>query len=49
MGPAVITWADLAAWCSLTQVSPAPWEANAIIRLGNVRAVVMSERAPGQE
>jgi hypothetical protein len=46
-GPAVVTWADLAAWCALTGVQLAPWEARALIALGAARASIVAEEKPG--
>lgn len=37
-----VTWEGLAAWCALTGIELAPWEANAMVRLGNVRAIAMT-------
>ncbi len=44
MGPSMIGWADLAAWCELTGEVIEPWEARLLIRLSAKRAAVLSEK-----
>lgn len=43
MGPAVITWEALAAWCGFMKVTLASWEARALIQLSLKRAEIESE------
>lgn len=45
-GPAVVTWNDLYCWRAQMGIDLAPWETRAIVRLGNLRAVVASEKTP---
>ena len=42
--PPVISWAHLDAWCRLRGVALEPWEALALVQLGVIRAVVLSEK-----
>jgi len=42
-GPPVITWQGLSAWCKMTGAQLAPWEARLLIRLGSLRARILSE------
>jgi hypothetical protein len=42
-GPAVVTWETLRAWCALMRVTLRPWEALALVRLGEVRARVIGD------
>jgi hypothetical protein len=46
-GPATVTWEGLAAWCALTGETPEPWEARTLVRLGVLRANILSEEKPG--
>jgi hypothetical protein len=43
MGPAILSWEALTAWCRQMRVELHPWEARALVRLGHVHAVVQSE------
>lgn len=43
MGPAVITWEGLKAWCELRVTPLTRWESLALVRLGQLRALVRSE------
>ncbi len=47
MGPAMIGWGDLSAWCELTGEVIEPWEARLLIRLSALRASVLSEKPSG--
>lgn len=38
-----VTWEGIAAWCELMDIALAPWEARAMVRLGNVRAAALSK------
>lgn len=38
-----ITWEGLTAWCALMRIVLEPWEAQALVRLGALRASVLSE------
>lgn len=44
MGPALLTWEALSAWCWLTGTTFEPWEARCLVRLGLARANIESER-----
>jgi hypothetical protein len=44
MGVATVTWEGLAAWCELTGIELKPWEARAMVRLGNVRANALTPK-----
>lgn len=49
MGPQVVTWEGLQAWCALSGNDLEPWEAFVMIRLGHLRATVSSEKPkPGE-
>lgn len=48
MGPPLVTWEGLAAWCGLTGIELEPWEALALTRIGHARAVILSESKPQQ-
>jgi len=43
MSPAVVTWEGLRAWAAFTRTELQPWEALALVQLGNLRARVISE------
>lgn len=43
MGPATITWTDLAAWGDLTGEAQEPWECRLLMRLSVLRAEIASE------
>ncbi len=45
MGPALVTWEGLHAWCELMGHELEHWEALALVRLGHLRAVIESENA----
>lgn len=49
MGPAQITWRDVAAWTWLTGNVLEPWEARCLVQLGLVRASVVSETLQRQQ
>jgi len=38
-----VTWEGLAAWCELMDIALLPWEAQTMVRLGNVRAAELSK------
>jgi hypothetical protein len=40
-----VSWEGLAAWCSLMDVALLPWEASALVQLGNVRANAMTPKS----
>lgn len=44
-----VTWEGLAAWCELMDVALVPWEARAMVRLGNVRAAALSKSTQATE
>lgn len=44
MGPPLVTWESLAAWCALTGNVLEPWHAKCLVRLGIARANIESER-----
>lgn len=55
-GPSIVTWTGLQAWAALTGRQPEPWECEALVRLGILRANILGEetdagrdqgRAPG--
>ena len=46
MGPALVTWEGLRAWCELMRITLEPWESLALVRLGQCRARVDSEKKP---
>lgn len=49
MGPPVVTWEALQAWQALMGIGPIePWEAETLVRLGLLRAVVQSEKAEAE-
>lgn len=48
MAPPVVTWEGLAAWASLMGVVLDPWEALAMVRLGRLRARILSEKAEAE-
>jgi hypothetical protein len=39
-----VTWEGLAAWCYLMDIVLLPWEARAIVTLGNVRANALTPK-----
>lgn len=43
MGPAVVTWEAMMAWCGFTGIALEPWEARTLVILGQRRAVIQSE------
>lgn len=45
MAPPQIAWTELDAWCRHTRTDLDPWEAEAIVQLGALRAGVMAEKA----
>ena len=49
MAVPTVTWQGLAAWCELTDVALAPWEARTMVRLGNVRFVALSSKSSKPE
>ncbi|QUS39557.1 hypothetical protein RPMA_12455 [Tardiphaga alba] len=46
MAPPVVTWEGLAAWRMQMGIELEPWEARTIVRLGYLRAAVLSEEKP---
>ena len=42
-GPALLSWETLRAWAAFMRVELRPWEALALVRLGNLRARVIAE------
>lgn len=44
-----VTWEGLSAWCALMDIALAPWEASAMVRLGNVRVVAMTPKTTTKE
>jgi hypothetical protein len=46
MGPALVTWESLNAWCSQMDIELKPREARAMVRLGHLRAIAQSEKKP---
>lgn len=45
MSVPVVTWESLMAWCSLRHVLLERWESMALVRLGQTRVSVLSEKA----
>lgn len=45
MGPAVVTWEACAAWSELTGTRREPWEWDALVMLGQLRAAILAEAA----
>lgn len=43
-GPATVTWDGLSAWSRLVRVALEPWEARTMVRLGVLRANIISEK-----
>lgn len=43
MGVATVSWSNLKAWVDLTGNDLEPWEVSAMIRLGTLRASIISE------
>lgn len=43
MCPSPVAWTDLAAWSGLTGTELCPWEARALVALGDLRARVLAE------
>jgi hypothetical protein len=43
MAPPVVTWRDVEAFDAAADLDLAPWEKRALVRLGNLRAMVLSE------
>lgn len=41
MMPSIVTWEGLAAWCDLRGIVLEPWEARAMVQLGNMRAAAL--------
>lgn len=39
-----VSWEGLAAWCDLMDIALAPWEARAMVQLGNTRAAAMTPK-----
>lgn len=48
MGPLTVTWEAIAAWSSLMLVTLEPWEAQAMIRLGQARAAIQDEKTEAE-
>jgi len=46
MGPVLVTWEGLRAWCELMRIALEPWESLALVRIGQCRAMVDSEKKP---
>jgi hypothetical protein len=44
--PSVVTWEGLRAWSEMTGTQLDPWEAKLLVRLGALRARVLSEQSP---
>jgi hypothetical protein len=44
MGPSVLTWEGLAAWCGLMRMRLEPWEASSLVNLSLLRASIQSEK-----
>lgn len=44
-GPQVVTWEGLHAWSAMTGTNLDPWEAKLMIRLGSLRARILSEQS----
>lgn len=42
--PPVVTWESLHAWCAFMRIDLSPWEALLMVRLGNLRATVITEK-----
>lgn len=47
-GPSQVTWGDLAAWAALTGELLEAWEARTVVRLGALRASILSEEIEKQ-
>jgi len=47
-GIPVITWRDLSAWKENTGTPLEPWEAKALVILGNLRAFVTGQKVAGK-
>ena len=43
MGPPVVTWEAMHAWCEFSGIALEPWEARTLIILGQKRAAIQSE------
>jgi hypothetical protein len=44
-----VTWQGLAAWCELMDIVLAPWEARAMVLLGNVRFAALTPKSTTKE
>jgi hypothetical protein len=42
-GPAIVSWQAMRAWADFMQVDLDPWEARALVKLGEERAAILSE------
>lgn len=49
LGPAVVTWQALVSWADVMRNDLEPWEARTLVRLGAVRAAILSEDAGGNK
>ena len=50
MGPPMASWGDVQNWCAAMRLDLDPWEKKALIRLANLRAMVLSEdKKPGEK
>lgn len=43
----VVSWQALAAWCEVTRTELEPWEAEALVQIGHIRAGIFAERLDG--
>lgn len=48
MGPTIVTWEAVAAWSLLMWVRLEPWEAGAMVRLGQARAAIQAEKTEAE-
>lgn len=48
MGYPAVTWEGLAAWCGLTGILLEPWEAQAMVHLGALRAGIEGEKSQAE-
>jgi hypothetical protein len=46
MGPVMASWNDVQQWCAAMLHDLDPWEKRTVIRLANLRAIVLSEKEP---
>jgi hypothetical protein len=43
-----VTWEGLAAWCAQMRITLEPWEASAMVRLGVLRANILTPQPKSQ-